>query len=318
MAEKTTIGWTRSTRNFWAGCTKVGPGCDGCYAEAFQRWIQGKDPETGEAKNWGPGRPRIPYLDGAVKDLGRLQDKALREAEAGIEWRGRRGFWPVFINSHSDIFDNEVPQEWRDIAFKCFEDYNALTFFLVTKRIGNAAEMVPARWMEQGFPPNVRLLITVVNQAEADRDVPKLLALPCRNGISCEPQIEEINWVGGDYGPNWLEGWTVKPVCCNRPVDDHGIVCCGQPDPEQVETRRIEWIIVGGESDQPSHVTRPFVLGWAKVTVRQCKAAGVPVFVKQLGSKPTNREGDPHPQKHPKGEDPAEWPLELQVQEFPA
>lgn len=34
MAETTHIAWTQSTFNPWIGCTKVGPGCDHCYAEA--------------------------------------------------------------------------------------------------------------------------------------------------------------------------------------------------------------------------------------------------------------------------------------------
>lgn len=40
MAEKTGIAWTDSTFNPWIGCTKVGPGCDNCYAEALmdRRW----------------------------------------------------------------------------------------------------------------------------------------------------------------------------------------------------------------------------------------------------------------------------------------
>jgi hypothetical protein len=50
-----------------------------------------------------------------------------------------------------------------------------LTLFLVTKRVGNVAKMVPAHWMRDGFPDHVRLLVTVVNQeAEAERDIPKL------------------------------------------------------------------------------------------------------------------------------------------------
>jgi hypothetical protein len=59
------------------------------------------------------------------------------------------------------------------------------------------------------------------------------------------------------------------------------------------------------------------VLGWAKDVVRQCKAAGVPVMVKQLGAKPTNREGVIHIVADRKGGDMAEWPEELRVREFP-
>ena len=53
MAEETGIAWTDSTFNAWIGCTKVGPGCDGCYAHALDaryRW--------GGAAHWGAGVPR--------------------------------------------------------------------------------------------------------------------------------------------------------------------------------------------------------------------------------------------------------------------
>jgi len=75
-------------------------------------------------------------------------------------------------------------------------------------------------------------------------------------------------------------------------------------------------VIVGGESGPGA---RPMVLGWAKDIVRQCKANGVAVFVKQMGSHPTNREGErcPHIAAR-KGDDMAEWPEELRVREMPA
>lgn len=327
MGKVTTIAWTRSSRNFWAGCTKIGPGCDGCYAEAFQRWINGKDPETGEASNWGPGRPRIPYLDGAVKQLRDWNFKAGREREAGITWNGRPGFWPVFINSHSDFFDNEVPQSWRDTAIAVFEECTNLTIFLVTKRIGNAAAMVPPAWLQDGFPPHIRVLVTVVTQEEADRDIPKLLALPCKNGISCEPQIEAIDFTnlpanaptlsGKPTGYDYFNALTGK----GRDTQYQEIVG------DEQEFRRIEWIIVGGESKQAGHIARQFNLEWARSIVHQCHAAGVPVFVKQLGSEPYDQppswDGkDVHSEmevtfKDLAGADPAEWAEDLRIQEFP-
>ncbi len=94
MGEKTGIAWTDHTRNFWTGCSKIGPGCDSCYAETFQRWTKGKDAESGEASNWGPGRARHPHLDGARKDILRWDKKA---KSAGVRRR-------VFINSMSTGF----------------------------------------------------------------------------------------------------------------------------------------------------------------------------------------------------------------------
>lgn len=78
MGRSTGIAWTRSTRNFWSGCTKVGPGCDGCYAEAFNRFTRGKNETTGQAMNWGPGAPRIEHLRGAMKEEYQGADCRLR------------------------------------------------------------------------------------------------------------------------------------------------------------------------------------------------------------------------------------------------
>lgn len=302
MGKTTGIAYARSTRNIWAGCTKIGPGCEGCFAEAFNRWTQGKDPETGEARNWGPGRQRTPYLEGAWRDLRAWNQKAKAEASQPVNaWHAHLppGFWPVFVNTMSDFFDNEVPQAWRDAAFPVFEECANLTILLVTKRIGNAAGMVPERWILEGFPLNVRVIATIVNQAEAERDLHKLLALPCKNGVSYEPALDAVDWLP------WLR------------VDPEG--------GSRAARCRIEWLLPGGESDQAGHKARPANISWARSTVAQCKAAGVPVFVKQLGSNAivTWTDDDRSPPYwvrlgfiHPAGEDPAEWPADLRVREW--
>lgn len=200
MAEKSSISWTRSTFNPWIGCTKVGPGCDHCYAEAQdarKRW--------GGAAHWGTGVPRYrtkPSNWAQVETWNRL---AGEEFAAGIAWSpspyvrlpwtvGLRPFWPVFCASLADVFDNEVPPEWRADLVALIERTPNLSWLLVTKRIGNVAKMVPARWLERGFPEQVRLIITVVDEDEARRDVPKLLALPTKNGISYEPALGPVDW----------------------------------------------------------------------------------------------------------------------------
>src|SRR4029079_7875431 len=98
-----------------------------------------------------------------------------------------------------------------------------------------------------------------------------------------------------------------------------------------IHVSKLDWVIVGGESGPGA---RPFDLAWARSIVQQCKAAGVPVFVKQLGAKPrgvveyigTPFDGDAcgEPMTEPirlvnhKGGDPSEWPDDLRVREFPA
>lgn len=323
MAKETGIAYVHHTRNFWSGCTRVSDGCTNCYAEAFNRWVRGKNEETGEAKNWGPGAPRIPHLEGAARDL-RKWDREAREAG---EYRR------VFLNTNSDTFDNEVAQAWRDCMFAVMQECTWLDFLLVTKRIGNVRRMVPAQWMNEKFPPNVRLLITVVNQEEADRDIPKLLALPCKNGISYEPALGPVDW-SPFLGTFECDGDLDHGRCGNAgylsdvPLDKRGIRPCSACGSLAVrEKTGIEWIIVGGESAQGGAQARPFDLAWARSTVAQCKAAGVPVFVKQLGANAEIVYPDNSPAmrtthervklKDRAGADPSEWPEDLRVREFP-
>ena len=87
---------------------------------------------------------------------------------------------------------------------------------------------------------------------------------------------------------------------------------------------RIDWVIVGGESGPKA---RPFDLAWARSIVAQCREAGVPVFVKQLGWRPYLELGPGSPNavkvvhfldlKSRKGGDMAEWPEDLRVREWP-
>ena len=93
----------------------------------------------------------------------------------------------VFCASLADVFDNAVPAQWRIELMKLIEQTPNLDWLLLTKRIGNAAEMLEKAvratnhgrwgWRDNVFA-NVWIGATVVNQEEADRDIPKLLATP--------------------------------------------------------------------------------------------------------------------------------------------
>lgn len=90
--------------------------------------------------------------------------------------------------------------------------------------------------------------------------------------------------------------------------------------PDDVLPYRVDWVIVGGESGRGA---RPFDLAWARSVVAQCRGAGVPVFVKQLGDDPVQtgpdatRLGSIAELRARKGGDPAEWPADLRVREWP-
>jgi protein gp37 len=186
MAETTGISWTRSTFNPWIGCTKVGPGCDHCYAAV-------STPARAMSIKWGAGEPRR-HTSAPLWNKPKLWNaEAKLELEAGKRWStGGPGFWPVFCASLADVFDNEVDDAWRAELWKLIEATPYLTWQLVTKRVGNVMKMIPEGW-RTALPANVWIVATMVNQDEFDRDWPKLRAIPAKvRGLSIEPQLGDI------------------------------------------------------------------------------------------------------------------------------
>jgi len=291
MAETTGIAWTTSSWNPWIGCTEVSPGCDNCYARELD-----KRHRYGGAEHWGVGVPRY----------------RTKQWDQPLKWNkkaaatGQR--WTVFP-SLCDPFDNEVPVEWRNDLFLLITRTPHLTWLLLTKRIGNVARMIA----DVGWRDNLWLGVSVVNQEEADRDIPKLLATPAAlHFLSLEPQLGPIDL--SRFQPFCRSGASFRSV--------RGIL-----------VGEIRWAIVGGESAQGGAKARPFDVNWAVKIIRQCKSANVPVFMKQLGSNPFS--GKPYTSagnelvgimeqrpgwrlKDRAGANPAEWPENLRVQELPA
>lgn len=297
MGESTKIQWTAHTFNPWIGCTRVSPGCDHCYAEhLMDRWL-------GRVK-WGPGQPRKRTSAANWREPLRWNAKAERE--------GRR--YRVFCASLADVFDNEVPDEWRRDLFNLILSTPSLDWLLLTKRIGNAARMIDEalpdsmKAMPPDCPmawpwPNVWLGATVCNQEEADRDIPKLLATPAAvRFLSIEPILDEIDL------SHWLSANALNEI--------DGGPC-------------VDWVIIGGESGPRARATN---VEWIRSIVQQCQAAQVPVFVKQLGARAETTDmfdlpvtwapdmGEPITLdlRDYKGGDPDEWPEDLRIREFPA
>lgn len=294
MGENSAIEWTTHTFNPWVGCTKISVGpqgaCEHCYAEGWAK-------RTGNADLWAGSRRRTTpaYWRQPLK----------WDAEAAQTGARPR----VFCASLADVFDNDVPGEWRSELGSLIRATPNLDWLLLTKRIGNARRMLPEDWGD-GYP-NVWLGATVATQEEAERDIPKLLATPAQlRFLSCEPLLGPLKfdheWLLSEYFGH--TGDCADDLCA---LNGDEYSCTGQ----LFEQPAINWVIVGGESGPQA---RPFVLGWGKEIVRQCRAAGVPVFVKQVGAKPVNREGERCPHvRDSKGKVMEEWPEELRVREFP-
>lgn len=244
MAEETGISWTDATFNPWMGCTKVGPGCDHCYAEKLV------DSRMHRAK-WGVGEPRTRTSHSnweKVQAWNRHPEKLI-----GRQWPARKP--RVFAASLADIFDNEIDPQWRDDFWDLVSKTENLQWLIVTKRISNVFDMLPADFgaeLERGkyCYSNIVLIITVVNQAEANRDITRLLRIKAhfpwlKVGLSIEPMLGPISGI-------------VKPQ--------------GGPS--------IDWVICGGESGADA---RPMPKAWALSLRDQCVAAGVPFHFKQWG-----------------------------------
>jgi len=270
MAEATNIEWCDSTFNPWIGCTQVSPACDDCYAAR-------STPARTLGVAWGSGEPR--HRTGASNWA--LPERWQREAAAFQAQHGRRR--RVFCASLADVFDNEVPSEWREDLFALIRATPDVDWLLVTKRIGNAAPMIKAALsnMDIGYSvpfaawpwPNVWLGITVVDQAEANRDVPKLLCVPAAvHFLSVEPMLGRI-YV--EDIPDPAGGVCLKPLAGLRWVGN------GQGRSEAYAAGgRIDWVICGGESGPKA---RPMHPDWARSLRDQCASAGVPFLFKQWG-----------------------------------
>ncbi|WP_313348137.1 phage Gp37/Gp68 family protein [Paracoccus sp. (in: a-proteobacteria)] len=256
MAENSRIEWTRHTFNPWIGCTKVGPGCDHCYAEAWDsRGLQQRE------TRWGPHAARTRT---SVANW-RQPLKWNRQAAATGERRR------VFCASLADVFDNHpsILPEWRADLWALIEATPNLDWMLLTKRPGNIGNMLPVPFDFDRLYPNVWLGCTVVNQVEADRDIPKLLAVPAAvRFLSMEPLLGPVILDDMCDGHKFYD-----PLRGNWWHDS---------DPPRIERGKpkIDLVIVGGESGRGA---RPMHPDWARSLRDQCQAAGVAFHFKQWG-----------------------------------
>lgn len=277
MADTTAIEWTDATVNFWWGCMKVSPGCDHCYAEDIDKVFGGPT-----KPHWGP---RAPYrrIEGAAKQLRQINDKA-------GSFRTRHGHLPrVMCMSMGDILDAAAPPVWRKSAHLDMARAKDCHIIAITKRIGNHGEFHMSLRSERQsrrdrmwYPQNVGWLITVTSQAEADRDIDKLIHLKKFHGI---------RWVG----------LSVEPMLGCIVLRDEWL-------------RHLDWVIIGGESGPKA---RPFMIGDAMALADQCLDAGVALFVKQLGRRPLGPAGNDWPVSDRKGGNLDDFPAALRHRQFP-
>jgi protein gp37 len=302
---KTAIEWTDCSlnpiraRHIATGktghhCVKVSPGCANCYASRMQSRF---------------GLP--PFRAGAEGLSLSFDNRPLFEALR------RRTPTRYFLCDMTDLFGDWVPDAWIDRCFAVMALAPRHTFQVLTKRPERMRQYFASkRAMEQALQPytaggtfqpvarplaNVWLGVSVENQATANVRVPLLLQTPAAvRFVSCEPLLGPVDLTTVDTTSDSDPGYSALEL---------------RDDDEGDLDSTLDWVIVGGESGPNARVCD---IGWIRGLVQQCQEAGTAVFVKQLGSKTTWLDDLPFGMKSRKGSDPAEWPEDLRIREFPA
>jgi protein gp37 len=225
MADKSAIEWTDATWNPVTGCTEVSPGCDHCYAKTFAerfRGVPGHPYEQGfELKLW-PKRLDLP-----------------------ARWKKPRR---IFVNSMSDLFHKDVPDEFIFEVFRVMISNRHHTYQVLTKRPRRMARLLSeARWWGKNATDphhytHIWLGTTIENDAYTWRANYLRQTPAAVRFVSAEPLLSAL---------------------------------------PSLDLRDIHWLIAGGES---GHGARPAHPDWVGGLRDQAQAAGVAFFFKQWGA----------------------------------
>jgi len=322
MGADSKIEWTHHTFNPWWGCEHVHAGCTHCYAETFAKrtgraqWGKHGTRVMTSAKNWAEP---IKWNRQAEKAGERRRVFCASMADVFEDWRGPvlafNGEQAIYgfagdlctLKSPGPIPKGMEPYSLTHARSRLFQMIDAtpwLDWLLLTKRPENVRRMWPMNYAcpaDQAIwrRPNVWIGTSVSDQATADAAIPELLKLRDLTPVlflSAEPLLGPVKLVdaAAEFGDGSLADLTDATPGWDFPG--------------------VDWVIVGGESGAKS---RPCLVEWVRSIVEKCDAAGVPCFVKQLGGNATDGTMRPQSIRDPKGGDPAEWPEDLRVREFP-
>lgn len=318
MSDHSAIEWTGATWNPVTGCTKISAGCAHCYIErqtpmrmAGRRFLKGTTGVLLHRERLSPARVA------KLRPLDR----------------------PIFVCSMSDLFHEDVPDDFIHSVFQTMEACPDRTFQVLTKRPERALEVM--RWLytcswcdgggcamceehdraprgSKGPLPNVWFGVTVENarftwRADVLRQIPAAVRF-----ISAEPLLGSLLSVEvGNPG-----GASLNRV--GEEDREAATSLGGRVDGRKpLDLTGIDWCIIGGESGPGA---RPLDTRWVDEILDACRAANVAPFVKQLGARPVRSSSyidglaytiSELGLRDRKGGNIDEWPERLRVREFP-
>lgn len=325
----TSIEWTEKTWNPVRGCSRVSPGCDNCYAMRLARRMDHPavaDPSTDRSLDKPAGayfgltayrRGKVDW-SGKVRLVPEMLDDPLRARQPSV--------W--FVNSMSDMFheglhDPEIAAIYAVMAASPHHVYQILT--KRRDRMKHFYEWFAAK--TQGDPVLARALLYSTARLYGiehrllgglDQQNKRTFEWPLPNvwiGMSTENQQYFDERIGFVHEiPAAVRFLSIEPML-------------GRIKLNATARLHLDWVIAGGES---GYGCRHLIVDWLEDLVEQCRANDLPLFVKQLGTRPWLRAQDPRYDdpaavgivqlrlKHPKGGDIDEWPKHLRIRQFPA
>lgn len=331
MAEQTKIQWTDHTFNPWRGCAKVAAGCANCYAEATSK----RNPGT--LGIWGPHGTRVVASESMWRQPAKWNDAAECDCfAAGHVGERHLPSCPqfdrprVFCASLADVFedwDGPMVSSGKQPAY-LGKDFRAsggenerLVMADVRRRLGRLIKTcLNIDWLVlTKRPENAPAMLAAMGITEMQPNLWLGTSIACRKDLANLDALRKSR----DLAPVLFV--SIEPL-----IEDLG----------PLDLSGIDWVIVGGESGPHA---RPCNVAWIRSVIEQCQAAGVACFVKQLGANPQHtsdcdweefcrpwpdgvyfdcpEDGEDSPLRiilrDPKGGDPAEWPEDLRVRQFP-
>src|SRR5271155_4488830 len=189
MSVQSHIEWTDAPWNPVRGCTKISPGCKHCYAETFAERFRGVKGH--------------PYEQGF--DL-RLIPQKLAEP---LRWKTPK---MIFVNSMSDLFHKDVPEDYVEAVCRVMEQANWHTYQVLTKRSSLLRNLLQTRIRFAASHPHIWWGVSVEDRAHGLVRIKHLQQAPAAvRFLSIEPLLEDlgevnldgIHWVivGGESGP---------------------------------------------------------------------------------------------------------------------
>jgi protein gp37 len=257
MSANSKIEWTEQTWNPVTGCTEVSPGCDHCYAKTLaERWrgVPGHAFENGFDLTLHPERLQAP-----------------------LGWKKPRR---VFVNSMSDLFHRDIPDEFIAQVFATMTFAAQHTFQVLTKRPDRMRRLLPK--LADGRVLGKALSLDVV--IRGDRAQTEAVA---GHAVARSWPAKNV-WLGVSIESNayaWRADMLRETPAAVRWISAEPLL--GPLD--AVDLTGIDWLVCGGES---GHGARPMDPAWARDLRDRCVAASIPFFLKQLGGARDKRGGE--------------------------